>query len=170
MNDVAHHMLSCWSICSIEIHWSTRLRLMASPGCHSGKLSGFHVCIFQLFLLTKMQFFFESMWFLHCSCYFVSCKSSLLDVNKISCIHGPFLLSPALPDVWNFHACPEGYVRYIFSFSLIHWFHKLWRILCLHVVWRLDWKPLDLKNTIWPCQNPWALISSLTSLPAPVEC
>ena len=143
MIDVAHHILSCWSTCSIEIHLCTRLRLMTSPGCHSEKLSGFHACIFQLILLTKMQYFFGSMWLLHCSCYFVSCKSFLLGVIKSSC--GSFLLSPTLPEAWNFHTRPGEYVHYMFSFSLIRWFQNIWRVLCLHIVWRLDWKPLHLK-------------------------
>ena len=81
--DVVYHMLSCKSTCSIEIHLCTPLRLMTSPGCHSEKLSGFHLCIFQMILLTKMQFFFGSMWLLHCSWFFFSCKS-LLGVNKMS--------------------------------------------------------------------------------------
>ena len=32
------------------------------------------------------------------SWFFFSCKSFLLGVNKISCIHGSFLLSPTLPE------------------------------------------------------------------------
>ena len=49
------------STCTIEIPLRTRLRLMTSPGFDSEKLSGFHVCIFQFIVLTKMQFFFGSM-------------------------------------------------------------------------------------------------------------
>ena len=133
-------------------------------------MSGFHVSIFQLILLMKIGFFFGSIWLLHCSWFYFSCKSFLLGVNKISCIHGSFLLSPTLPEVWNFHARPEDCVRYIFSFSLFRWFHKLWRVLfAYHLAFGL--KTLTSKNAIWPaCQNPRALISSLTSLPAAVEC
>ena len=145
MIDVAHHMLPCWSTCSTEIHLYTRLRLVTSPGCHSEKLNSFHICIFQLILLTKMQFFFRFMWLLHCSWFFFSCKSFLLGVNNIFCIHGSFLLSPTLPEVWNFHARPEDCVRYMFSFSLFRWFHKLLWVLCLHIVRRMGWKPLQLK-------------------------
>ena len=120
--DVAHHILSCWSTCPIEIHWSKRPRLVTYPGCHSEKLSGFHVCIFQLILLMKIQFFFGSTWLLHCSWFFFTCKSFLRGVNKISNIHGSFLLSPTLPKVWNFHSRPGECVRYMFSFSLFpHW-------------------------------------------------
>ena len=46
---------SCWSTCSIKIRLCTRLRLMTSPNSHSEKLTGFHVCLFQLIWLTKMQ-------------------------------------------------------------------------------------------------------------------
>ena len=144
-NNFAHDLLSCWSTCSIEIHLSTRLRLMTSPGCHSEKLSGVHVCIFQLILITRMQFYFGSLWLLHSSWFFFSCRLFLLDVNKISCIHGSFLLSPTLTEVWNFHARPEESVRYMLSFTLFYWFHKLWRVLYLHIVWRLGWKLLHLK-------------------------
>ena len=52
------------------LNWNSLVyasRLMTSPGCHSEKLSGFHVCIFQLILLKKMQFFFGSTWLLDCS-------------------------------------------------------------------------------------------------------
>ena len=99
------------------------------------KTERLHVCLFQLILLTKMQFFFGSMWLLHCSWFFFSRKSFLLDVNKISCIHGSFLLSPTLSEIWNFHAWPKECVCYMFSFSLFRWFHKLWWVLCLHIVW-----------------------------------
>ena len=44
--DVAHQMLSYLSTCAIEIPLCTHLRLMTSPGCHSEKLSGFHICLF----------------------------------------------------------------------------------------------------------------------------
>ena len=108
-----------------------RPRLVTSPGCHSEKLNSFHVCIFQLILLMKMQFFFGSTWLLHCSWFFFSCKSFLRGVNKISYIRGSFLLSPTIPEVWNFHARPETCVCYMFSFSLFRWFNKLWRVLCL---------------------------------------
>ena len=118
---------------------------MKFPGCYSEKLSGFRVCIFQLILLTKIQFFFGSMWLLPCSLFFFSCKSFLLGVNKISCIHGSFFLSPTLPAVWNFHAWPEECVNYKFSFSLFCWFHNLWQVLCLYVIWRLGWNSLHLK-------------------------
>ena len=138
-------MLSCWSTCSINIHLCKRLRLIASLGCNSEKLSSFHVCIFQLTLLRKMEFFFGSMWVLHCSWFFFSCKLFPLGVKKISCVHGSFLLSPTLSEVWSFHARPEECVRYMFSFFLFRWFHKLWRVLCLYIVWRFGWKPLHLK-------------------------
>ena len=118
---------------------------MTSPRCHSEKLNGSNVSIFQLILLMKIQFFFGSMWLLHCNWFFFSCKSFLLGVNKISYIHGSFLLSPTLPEVWNFHARLEQCVRYMFSFSLFRWFHKLWKVLCLRVVWRFGWKPLQPK-------------------------
>ena len=59
-------MLSYWSTCSIEIHLCKGLRLMTFPGCHSEKLSGFRVCIFQLILLMKIQFSLDS-----CDCYIV---------------------------------------------------------------------------------------------------
>ena len=113
--DVAHHMLSCWSTCAIEVPLRTLLRLMTSPGFDSEKLSGFHVCIFQFIVLTKMQFFFGSMWWLHCSCYFVSWKSFLLGENKISCIHGSFLFSRTLSDLGNSHARPEPFHLKILS-------------------------------------------------------
>ena len=116
--DVAHH-ISCWSTCKIEIHLCTRTRLMTFSGCHSEKLSDFKVCIFQLILITKMQFFFGSMWLINCSWFFFSCKSFLLGTNKISCIHGSFLLSPTLPEAWNFHPRPEECVRYVFFFSFL---------------------------------------------------
>ena len=93
----------------------------------------------------KMNFFFRSWWLLHSSWFFFSCKSFLLGVNKIYCICSSFLLSPILPEVWNFHAWPEECVRYMVSFSLFCWFHKLWRVICLHIVWHLGWKPLHLK-------------------------
>ena len=122
-----------------------RPRLVTSPGCHSEKLSSFHVCIFQLILWMKMQFFFGSTWLLHCRWFFFSCKSFLWGVNKMPYIHGSFLLCPTLPEVWNFHARPEEWVRYMSSCSLFRWFHKLWRVLCLHIIWRLCWKPWHLK-------------------------
>ena len=93
----------------------------------------------------KMQFFCRFMWLLHCSWFFFGWKSFLRGLNKSSCIHGSFLLSPTLSEVWNFHAWPGECARYIFSFSLFYWFHKLWRVLCFHVIWRLGWKPLHLK-------------------------
>ena len=101
-----------------------------------------------MILLMKMQLFFGSTWLLHCSWFFFSCKSFLRGVNKFFYIHGSFLLSPTLPEVWNFHARPEECVHYMFSFSLFHWFHKLWRVLCLHIVLRLGWT-LTSKNAIW---------------------
>ena len=118
---------------------------MTSPSCHSEKLSVFHVCIFQLILLMKRQFFFKFMCFLHCSWFFFSCKSFLLSVNKISCIHGSFLPSLTLPKVWNLHAGPEECVCCMFCFSLFCWFHKLWWVLYFHIALRLGWKPLHLK-------------------------
>ena len=112
---------------------------MTSLGCDSEKLSGFHVSIFQLILLMKMQFFFGSMWLLHCSWFFFSFKSFLRGANKISYIHGSSLLSPtSMLHLKNaFVIC--------FCFSLFQWFHKLWRVLCLHIVWRLSRKLLHLK-------------------------
>ena len=136
---------------------------MTSPGCHSEKLRGFHVCIFQLILLVKMQFFFGSTWLLHCSRFFFSCKWFLRGVNKIFYIHGSFLLSPTLPELWNFHARPEECV-FFFSFSLI----SLSSMFAYRLAFGL--KTFTSKNAIWAtCQNPRALISSLTSLPAVVE-
>ena len=79
------------------------------------------------------------------SYFFFSRKSFPLGVNKISCIHGSFLLSVTLPEVWNFHARPEECVSFMFSFSLFRWFRKFWQVLCLHVVWHLGWKYLHLK-------------------------
>ena len=102
-------MLFCLSTYSIEIHFCTRLRLIPSPGCHYEKLSSFHVCIFQLILLTKMQFLFGSLWLLHYSWFFFSCKLFLLSVNNISGIHGLknafvicFFLLPFFVDFINF--------------------------------------------------------------------
>ena len=128
MIDVGHHMLSGWS-----------------TGCYYETLSSFHVWIFQLILLMKMKSFFGFMWLLHCSWFLFSCKSFLLGLNETSCIQGSFLLLSTLPEVWNFHARPEECIRYMFSLSLFCWFHKLWRVLCLHIVSGLDWNPLHLK-------------------------
>ena len=50
------------------------------------------------------------------------------------------------------------------SFPFFCWFHKLWKVLYLHILCHSDWK-------LWSLKMPsWALISSLTSLPPAVEC
>ena len=143
MIDVGHHMLSGWS-----------------TGCYYETLSSFHVWIFQLILLLEMKSFFGFMWLLHCSWFLFSCKSFLLGLNEISCIQGSFVLLSTLPEVWNFHARPEECIRYMFSLSLFCWLHKLWRL-----------KSFTSESTVLlACQNPRALISSLTSLLVAVEC
>ena len=52
-----------------------------------------------LILFAEMQFFFGSMWLLHCSCFFFCCKSFQLDLNKISCIK--FISSCR----WHYQGC-----------------------------------------------------------------
>ena len=81
--DLQHHKLSCWSTCPIEIHLSTRLRLMTSAGWKTEKLP-----------LPRMQYFFGSMWSLHCSWFSFSWKSFMLGVNKFFCIHVLLPLQP----------------------------------------------------------------------------
>ena len=66
--------------------------------------------------LTKIQFFFGSMWLLYCIWFFFTCKSFMLRNNKIYRIHGLFLLLPLLPEVWNFHARPENAFAKCFLF------------------------------------------------------
>ena len=85
-------------------------------------------------------------------------------MNKISCIRGSFLLSPTLPELWNSHGRPDKWVCYVFSFFLFRWFHKLWGFICLH------YRLVVINAIRLAFHNPRALISSLTSLPAAVEC
>ena len=93
--------------------------LMTSLGFQYEKLSGFHLCILQLILLTKMQFFFGSMTLLHCSWFFFYSNHFRYAWIKFS--HSR-LISPAtdiLPEVWNFHARLEECVRYMFFFLFL---------------------------------------------------
>lgn len=107
--------------------------------------------IFQLILLTKLQFFFGFIWLLHCSWFFFSCKPFLLGINKISCIHGSFLLLLTLPELWNFHAWLEECVRSLSSFS----FSSIWYALeSSRFAYRLAFG-LD----IFPSKNAFALLA-----------
>ena len=135
-----HRMLSSWSTCSVKINLCMPLHLMKFPCCHSEKLNGFQVLIFELNLL-------------HCNCTFFSCKSFLFAVNKISCIHSSLPLSLTLPEVWNFHTGPVESAHYMFSFTFFVNFISFTEFyVCISFsVW--------VENTVWPAwQNPEALI------------
>ena len=122
---------------------------MTFPGCHSEQLrASTHAIFLQIHKIVTLL-------------VFLSFKLFVLGLNKI-CIHGSFRQSPTWPKVWNFHTRAEECVRYMFSFYLFCWFHKLWRVLYFHIVWCLGWK--ISKSAILPArQNPRSLISSLTS-------
>ena len=57
-------------------------------------------------------------------CFSFFCKLFLPGANKISRIHGSFHLSPASPEVWNFHARPEECVRYISDIQMTYEWHR----------------------------------------------
>ena len=160
--------LHAWLIFSCE-HVSAYL--MTSLGFQYEKLSGFHLCILQLVLLTKMQFFFGSMTLLHCSWFFFYSNhfryawiKFLAFKAHISC-HRHITRGVKFPcSTWRMRSL------YVF-FSLFGWFHKLWRVLYFHIVWRLGWKPLHLKmlsDLLARAHEHWYQV--WLPLPAAVEC
>ena len=157
---------SCWSTCSIKIRLCTRLRLMTSPNSHSEKLTGFHVCLFQLIWLTKMQLWIYLIVTLKLAFLFLKIISDRPESNLFYS-----MLTPPVANICaNSMLSLKNTLVIQFLFHLFFFYFKSFGDFYVCMLFGFWIENLTSKNPVWPsCLNPEALILSLTLLPALVE-